>query len=859
MDQTIGIGYQVDGVNRVVEENNKVIASFDRVVTKLVGVGSSISGALNPVMQFANGLTAVANASVAIKGLGVQGAKLGDFFKGSGSIGAAARSAELFNKAITETPAKASAATNALNQLTSAVTAYNTAMGTAKTSQINPMKVDRSGNVIPFQQQKGGGGGGGRGGKQAPDDTGSIFYDTIIGKAPWFMLRYRLYSELLSGLNYSLVDIGLGRSRQKLAASLGELSPLGFDQNLKKDTEFAGKLFSQKFWTVSAESYAAAMTQTASAFDVQTVGFANLQKMNEASLKVSMISKMSVEKTAELMTKTMLGFMNQLPSEVSSQLQKGLKADVKGYGNVDLGGLAQGMAAQIGKTIAVSSIWGPGVQSSFRYLLPSVLQRGWSLPSALALVGATADVGFQPGQGGRGQKDLFEGEGNPMAKMIMQSFGLMRDTKNPNLTGEQRKANKFHNEQWETAIKSKLVNKMMSNEEDAPRFLEWIGAISKDLEAQGFDIVKNFGVSKQWTALFRSVTTGAFRRRLEEVQSKIANSTDAALTKVVEETLLDAGTAYEKVAGSFQNLSTSLADWPGAHKIAGAISRPLSFLTIMIEAQKAILRNPAEWDGEKIWKWSLEYQDQFSEQFGSEGAKMIRDKMYSALRTGKEAPIIDSFIEGLLLNPTSPVGKAAKSIWDFLKPGKTAEEDLKDFVDLAKSINSYILPWNWGESTENATVFPRKISGTDLPSMWDAASDFVGSVANSVNDFGNIINDGISWVASKLWGYFNNAVSAIEGYIGKIAPYIPSFLKSSPAPSGEPLDGLVSPHQRFEMYAPPQLQSGGEPPQIHLLSQIDNKLHLDSRVLAQVVGEIVQRNRDTHYHGYGGAPLGYAI
>ena len=110
---------------------------------------------------------------------------------------------------------------------------------------------------------------------------------------------------------------------------------------------------------------------------------------------------MSTEKAAELLSKTLLAQITQMPTEVAERLNKGLTADVKGYGNVNMGGLSEAVTAQISKTVAISSIWGPGIQSGFRGALPTLLERGYSLPSALAMVGAYADVGFQPGQGGK--------------------------------------------------------------------------------------------------------------------------------------------------------------------------------------------------------------------------------------------------------------------------------------------------------------------------------------------------------------------------------------------------------------------------------------------------------------------------
>jgi len=860
VDQTIGIGYQVDGVQQVVEANKHVIASFEAVANKLVGVGTSVTGAVAPIMAFAKGLSALGNAAASIKDLGVKGAKLGEFFKGSSSMRTAATNAELFNKAITDTPAKATAAASALGALSTAVERYNVAMGTAKGYQIAPMKVNKAGEVMPFQQP--GGGGSGRKPKMAPDDTGNFFMDSIWGKAPWFLLRYRMWSAGIQAAQYGMADIGLGRSRQKMAHSLGELSPLGFDQNLKKDTEFAAKMFSQKFWTVSAESYIQAMTQTASAFDVSAIGFSNMQKMNEASIKVSMISKMSVEKTAELMTKTMLAYMNKLPEDVSAKLQQGLKADVKGFGNVDIGGLSQGIAAQIGKTIAVSAIWGPGIQSAFRYILPSVLDRGWSMPASLALVAAASDLGFQPGQTGRGAKDIFEGEGDPFAQMIMKRTGLWRDTKGLNLTPEDKKLNKDHNAQYMNAIRSKLVNKYMGDEDIAPDFLKAMGGIMKDLEAEGVNIVKEFGVSKNWIPLIRSVTSEGFATRYKEMKDKIAKSVDADLTKTVLETLSDAGTAYERVSTSFQNLSTSVSDWEGAHYIAKKISAPINFATTLIEANKAAIRG--EWDAPKVHDWIRENQEYLYEAFGADRTEALRDSMIKAARN-KEGdvfgPIMKSF-EAAMFGEDSygpmftwerPFWTKA-SFWSGLLGNTETEKMWGDVTGFGGALGSVwdsisgaaMTTWNsgtlWqslGDFWDNSIIGPLKEAGA----TWDSYAQQVYAA--------------MDYIPNKFVELFDMIGSAIDSIKAKVAPYIPKF-ETPPGQDTTP-EGFND-MSLSERMAVPFMSYGGAgqgAPQITLTSQIENRLQLDGRVIAQVVADIIQKNRDVNYHGYGGDPMGF--
>jgi hypothetical protein len=390
MDQTIGIGYQVDGVSQVIKANNDVIGSFEKVVSKVGQMSGTLSG-------FATHISGLNKSMAGLSSLGA-GSTFAQTFKGSSvSINASARSIDKLNTALANTPDRVWAAGAAIKRLTSIVQNYAAAVNSVKPLPTAIPKVGQVGGVDT-------GTGGGKG-------TGSSIHNRdILSMTPRFMFAWRAGSEAIRGVHYGVTDVLLARSREKLGTELGQLSPLGFDQELKSKTEMSAKMFSQKFWTVSAESYVTAMAQTASAFDVSLVGYKNLQRMNEASLQFSMVAKMSQEKAADLVQKTLLSIITGLPAEVAKKLNAGELADVRGYGKVDLGGLAEGVSTQLSKTIAVSAIWGPGIQSAFRGALPTLVDKGWDLPSALALIGAYVDIGFQPGTSGKGAKDIFEKE-----------------------------------------------------------------------------------------------------------------------------------------------------------------------------------------------------------------------------------------------------------------------------------------------------------------------------------------------------------------------------------------------------------------------------------------------------------------
>jgi hypothetical protein len=433
------------------------------------------------------------------------------------------------------------------------------------------------------------------------------------------MFAWRLGSEAIQGAHYLFNDVMLGRNREKLAHGLGELGPLGFDKSLKQRTEISAKLFSQKFWTVSSESYIDAMSQTASAFSVESLGFENLRKMNEAGIKLSMVSKMSTEKAAELVSKTMLAYINQLPEEVSKQLQKGLKADVKGFGNVDMGGLAQGISAQSAKAVAISSIWGPGIQSAFRGALPSLLERGYSMPTALAMVSAYSDIGFQPGQGGKTVRDIYEKEPVNFAKTLVYGIGQWK-SESATLDPQTLAANKKHNKIYTEAVLP-LVNKYLSNEDLAPELFTAVGKIITKAEAEGHSL-KEFGFSQYYLPMIRQAVKNPFQERIARFRKEIGEASDPALTLQVLDTLDDAGTAYKKVSSAMTDYFTTIADTPMAHWLADTIATPFKYHNAANMLETYVKRNKLDKDAtEKLFQ---EHKSLLEWTIGPEKAEAIR-------------------------------------------------------------------------------------------------------------------------------------------------------------------------------------------------------------------------------------------
>jgi hypothetical protein len=780
MDQTIGIGYQVDGVQGVVAANNQVIGSFEKVVSKIQnvsGVVSALGGAFSTLKGSMSGLKSTGG--------------IVDAFRGSStSINAAGKGMERFNTALGGTPEKVWAAGAAIRRLTTIVQSYSSAVNSVK--------------PVPMVAAQGQPGGVAPGTGKAAGATGSRGSRDVIPMVPRFMLMWRLGSEAVQGAHYLAADVALGRSRQKMAEGLGQLSPLGFNKDLKKQTELSAKLFNQKFWTVSAESYIDAMSMTASAFSVENLGFSNLDRMNQAALKVGLVAKMTAEKSSGLITKIMLGYINTLPEEVSAQLQKGLSAEVKGFGRVDMGGLAEGIAAQVSKTVAVTSAWGPDIQSAFRGAMPTLLERNYSLPVALAMTSAFVDIGYQGGQSGKVIRDVYEREPENLAKTLLYGAGLWKSQSaslDPQTLTENKRYNKMATEQ---ALK--VVQKYLGNEELAPELFNQVGEIVKKAEADGISL-KELGFSQYYLPMIRQLIKKPLQKRIEENRGQIEGAIYTDLDKDIESSLEDAGTAYLRISNAFSNFWTTVADSPLAHGIAGPLSKSLNRMSTSMMLTKEIERKGLTQD--QTAALYMHHEKSLVNAFGQEDADLIYGQMMRSAK-GENGwsflkAIPDNFYYGTMLGD-----------------------------DIAESARKSI-----GEFWENNISSP-------LRQLGDGWNSFVDQIMVSG-----------MYPFQKMIELFDMIGAAVDGVKSKVAPYIPKF-ESPPGAAPKPeeygdmplSERMAVPFMSYQM--PPMPTSQDQQP-----IQIDNKLHLDSRVIAQVVSDIIQRNRDTNYHTYGGDPMGF--
>lgn len=841
MDQTIGIGYGVEGVGTVVAENNKVIASFDKVLGKIEGFASKMGG-------FASGFERI---SKSMSGMG--GTKIGDLFKGSTSLKTAATNTGLLNTALEVTPGRASAAAAGLNKLSAAVGAYNAQMAVA----VKQSKTPITPNMVAPAGSKGGGAA-----------TGSMFPG--LGRVPGYMLGWRLASEGLRAAHYAISDIILGKSRAGLSKGLGELSAVGMDSGQKQQMEFSAKQFSQKFWTVSAEKYVEALSYTASGFDINAIGSSNLTKLHEASMKMSMVAKMSADKSAAMMTKSVLAIISQLPSEIADKLRQGLSAEVPHFGKVNIGELGQKLTAQYLKAMKTTMMWGSDIQNAFKYALPNFLEMGWSPAGALAFTGSLVNAGFHAGQSGRGIKDLFTKEQDAFGKIMVKGMGYWSPegafdpVTHRALSGQERKLNREQNKQYLDRSRE-LIHKYMSTPEGAAQLLEFVGENYRKLtdpSKGGRETAKSLGVSTQFQPLFLTYTKKSFEDEVVKGQKRIEHASYKDVDEIVKKSIEDVGSSYARIMNAFENLSTSLADYPGAHWIASGVTKQLDYTRTLIDLQRKAIAE--HWDNAAINKWIDENDQDLMETFGQKRLDILR---YETQRAAKD--------------------KNVRWFWPTVG-------------SYMQTAIGYGLPWNWGnESEEQNRMSPLKalwqgltFQGAGGLNSWGTTNNFlqgadeiVGGIGKSLGSLPEAFDQGRDYIRASISDFYESATQPFKDAAAYIdsswqgiqdavmapfrkfqelgdwftgggkevpAPPIPQTQEGLPGPQ-RPVEPEYNPF-RFGSYTPQQ--------SIHItLTQeplnVQSHLHLDGRILAMAVSDIIQQNRDVNYQTFGADPMGF--
>lgn len=782
MNQTIGLAYQVSGHKELVEANQQVSKS-------LLGVDNALGKLNKGFSSLARGSRQFESLTSRVNELGRAGAGIGEF-----------------STKLDAVPASVERTAASLRTLRSEIASLN-----QTASRMRPLTL----GGVP-------GGPVGPGGGLPPSGRGGgSRWSPFTGPgAGMFMARWFAFYEALRLGKAASVDVLMGRSRKEMAHALGELSAVSFDPIDKAKTEAAARTFSTKFWTVTAEQYTQAMSQTASAFDVKEVGFENLRKMNEAVLQFGMLSKMKGESAAQMMsqwTRTLLTYQSK---DVRGALESGGRADVPGYGNVDLGDFSTKIVSQMTAAIEKSNIWGPGISAAARHSLPTLLNQGWDVPSALSFYGALVDVGFQPAQGGRGIKDIFTRFTTDASRAMLMGMGKWQDPLEARAAGGDAAQARLNNEMKLKAL-SPIVGQIMSNPESMARFLPMLGQWTKDAQGKGFRLTEDMKFSKYFLQIIQSIMKEGFQERMLKLREEIASKgipEDMANTALA--TLDDAGTAWQRISTGMSNFFQTIADTKWAHRIASGLSAPFNINTAAMQMDKLI----------RMEKLSPD-----------EAAKRIDDNK--------------GFFESIYgVQNTFALRERAKisASGDFGWTKWLQWIEATSMEGISPSIGGLA---NWlGPKVEGWT------SGSGPSELMNSAS---GQLQGALTTLGEIF----SWLNEKAgslnqtlgsmmpWNWFGEGGDARIGRLAGDAMAAgvdfggPSVSFNGP----EPLTQPIMPGQTAPM--DPALMAGAmtEPPPIVL----QNQLHIDGRMIYEWISEAIEWNRTTGYQGFGGDPMGF--
>lgn len=518
-------------------------------------------------------------------------------------------------------------ATSEIERLTAAVSNYNAVVKSAGSPKFGPTG-DRSPrspspggkdtSIIPFADVTG------------KDKKGSIA-DEFMDKSAFFMLRYRLYSSIFEGIMFSLNDILLGRARQGLAQQLGELTAVAFNPAQRKETEVAAQIYSNKFWTTTTEEYVKAMAMTATAFDVNKVGFTNLQQMNEAAIGMSKISQMTADKSAELMTGMIMQIMSRLPEEARKKIQAGESALVKGYGETTLGGLAQTIAAQSAKAIQVATIKGQGISNAFKHALPVMLEQGWDVAAGLSFVSMMKNMGFHEGQIGRATKDMMITAPTAFAKAVLygstDKYGQPYYKQEGYLDGQGQVLDKKGAKEWnDRAVKilSGKIKQSFSDPDEYSKMMVLIGQKIRVAQSKNIDLVKELGLSKDFLAQVLAYTQPGAQADFQAIRNEISKAEISEMTQMVVDQLLDAGTAWVRISNSFNNLFQTMADSEIAHGIAAPVTDAVNYMNFYQKFAGYYKGWSASWAKEDF---ETKYEKDMLKFFGPERTELMKARL----------------------------------------------------------------------------------------------------------------------------------------------------------------------------------------------------------------------------------------
>jgi hypothetical protein len=411
------------------------------------------------------------------------------------------------------------------------------------------------------------------------------------------------------------------------------------------------------------------------------------------------------------------------------------------------------------------------------------------------------------------------------AKAFVYGAGYWK-SESAQLDPKTRAANKRHNKMYTEAV-TPWVLKKLKDPESAIELFGVLGQIIEKAEAQNVDL-NQFGFSKYFLPMIRQSIKKPFGERFKYLKEAIDNTSPEEAARIAEQTLGDAGTAYQRISSAFQNLSTTMADSSWAHRIAKAVADPLNFITGNLQFQK----NVKGMAHDQILASWLENEKVFTALYGKDAADEILRNAINASK-GQNGLKGNGWFLDTLFETHNNMMEAGGSLFEPGKPTKDFYSMITLGDELAADARKAL-----GDFWESSISGPLKSLGDG----WNGIVDQV--MASGMYPF------------QKMVELFDMIGQAVDGVKAKVAPYIPKF-ESPTTPKPEEYNDMPL----SERMAVPFMSSSSAPIHIELASQplqISNQMVIDGRILAQAIADVIQKNRDTHYHGYGGDPMGFA-
>lgn len=757
MNQEIGITFTATGSGKVIEKINAMADSVDKLVTKLGPMVEHINKAQGAFRSFYNSLgTAKSVFGEVRQEIGALNGMMDSMSRKAGNM---------------------TAQMNALNRAS-------------------------------------GGGVRGAGGGRAASQSGG-FLGFLGGMGPMgFMMRFMAYHKLIQGGEWALAA-SMGSERKEMAAALGELSSVGFNAQQKNQVEDAAHQMAAKFVDVTATAYVNAMTQTASAFDVNKLGTGQLQRLNEAAINVGKLSKMSPDQAAELQSKMLNMYLASQPADVYRSLQGGGRANVRGFGNVNMADMGEKLMAMVGKSVEISNIWAPAIKDFMQYAGPVMAGRGWTPQGMLAVAATLSDLGFKGSKSGRAMKEVLVSAPQDYARMQLLAEGKLME----GATGEEKRLQ-------DEMIKQRaaLVMSQMGSAKDYAKFLkENIPAMRTAIataKSQGLDLTKTLGFSKNFLPQIEALLKEGAVERLMEFIEKIGNATNADMLKKRQGQVEDNGMALQ----AFEN---AVKRWgEGFGKSIGTLGSVLRAVTNKINQASSEMeeKNRIESMTKKEKKWNFLNKDgEFTNTSlpernvgeGSESALEYRERLNAWMKDQYEAKIAQI---------KKPLKGASAYEWEVYKGAITNAWKDVEFEGKAA----------WNKTWEDQDAVRGKAPKSWMEQHWEdmgkAVDQTVTNVKTGLTNFGEAaVNVGHKLNSAFQW--LNNFIHTDPRHVAPSGGGVPAAKMS--------YEGDQSLHAQLASFSPDDgggTQGQGAP---------SMRIFIGDREIRDIVVEAMQENHDS--------------